>query len=76
MKEIASRDGVVIADSSRYGSGNVHVHRQLTVDIDAEIPRRVDDWYDSGQQRNVFDDDLVQLLQLLMTPKVGSKCNM
>ena len=43
-------------------SGNVHVHRQLTVNIDAEIPRRVDDWYDSGQQRNVFDDDLVQLL--------------
>ena len=58
MKEIASRDGVVVADSET----DRQRQRARPSTVDAEIPRRVDDWYDSGQQRNVFDDGLFQLL--------------
>jgi len=59
LGEIASTDGVVVADSSRYGRQR---QRARPSTVDAEIPRRVDDCYDSGQQWNVFDDDLIQLL--------------
>jgi len=40
----------------------LRVHTQLTVKDDAEITHRVDDCNHGGQQRDISDGDLCQLL--------------